>query len=156
MSMTIRIDGAKEVIARLSGLTVALQKRILNKVGRRVLKPVVASARKNVPEDTGNLKKSLGVKRVKRARKGEFVFLVGARPGFKWGDPVTQTEHDPMRYAVAVEYGHVLKVFGRPTGVFIAPAGFLRAAYLEHRVKVAEDFGKEVMAEIDAQLRRGA
>jgi len=156
MSLSITVTGASALIEKLKGLSRAVEKRIINRAAQAALKPVVATARGRVPSGTGNLRKSIGTKRVKRTPRGEFVFLVGARRGFKWGDAGTGTEHDPMRYAGPVEFGHVLKVYGKSTDVFIAPAAFLRNAYNQHRATVVTDFAREVGARIDAYLGRGA
>jgi HK97 gp10 family phage protein len=149
----IYVTGLKETVAKLESLKNTVQKRIMRASLRAALKPVVATARRGVPRGTGNLRKSLGVKQVKRTPRGEFVFLVGARKGFKWGDASTQMEHDPMRYAGPVEMGHVLKVFGRKTGTFIKPAGFLRNAYNQHRVSCVKMFERELKNRVEMFLR---
>lgn len=151
MSLSITFQGADALREKLKGLTRAVEKRIVARAAQAALKPIVATAREGVPVGTGNLKKSIGVKRVRKTRKGEHVLLVGARAGFKWAHPYTGVENDPVRYANPVEFGHVT-----PGGGFIAPAGFLRNAYNQHRVSVVDHFALELEQRIDAYLARGA
>lgn len=151
MSLSITFQGADALREKLKGLTRAVEKRLVGRAAQAALKPLVATARKGVPIGTGNLKKSIGVKRVRKTRKGEHVLLVGARAGFKWAYGGGSVENDPVRYANPVEFGHVT-----PGGGFVPPAGFLRNAYNQHRVTVVDHFALELEQRIEQYLRRGA
>lgn len=145
--MRITTSGFPETIAKLNELSSRVQKRLVERAGRAALKPIVNAARSRVPKDTGNLRKSIGVKKTKRVGRGEVILLVGPRDGFKWARSGRNIENDPVRYAVPVEYGHVL-----PGGKFVPPVSFLRSAYESGRVKVVADFAEELRKRVDAQV----
>ncbi len=147
--MRITTSGFPQTMAKLNELTSRVQKRLVERAARAALKPMVASAKKRVPKDTGNLRKSIGVKKAKRVGKGEVVLLVGARQGFKWARSGRNIENDPVRYANPVEFGHVL-----PGGKFIPPVAFLRGAYETGKVKCVADFAEELKKRVDAELAR--
>ena len=146
----IQMTGDHAVIAKLRDLTKQVQKRLIDRAGRAALKDAVKTARSGVPRDTGNLAKSIGVKKAKKF-KGGVLLMVGPRPGFKWARAYANGENDPMRYGIPVEFGHTL-----PNGTFVPPAGFLRNAYNLHRVQIVTDFGIELDKRITAYLARGA
>jgi len=144
MSMIITTQGEADVIRNLQSLSQSVQKRMVARSALAALKPVVKTARQGCPKGTGNLRKSIGVKKVKRQPKGQFSFLVGARPGYKWAYAYANNENDPVRYIVPVEYGHRTK-----GGGFVPPVGMLRAAYNQHRVTVIERFAIELKTRIE-------
>lgn len=147
--MRVNISGAVETVARLNALSKSVQKRLVERAGRAALKPLAAAARRNVPRDTGNLRKSIGIKKSKRVGKGEVVLLVGARAGFKWARAGRNIENDPMRYAIPVEYGHVTK-----EGGFIPPVAFLRRAYESHKESVVAKFMEELSDRIEKEMAK--
>lgn len=140
----ITVTGMADVIKTLGTLTLAVRNRLTEGAARKALKPLVATARAGVPINTGNLKKSIGVKKVRRTRdRKNMTLLVGARPGFKWAYAYSERENDPVLYAGPVEWGH-----RTPGGGFVPPAGFLRNAYNQHRATVVVEFGVELQTRI--------
>lgn len=148
MSLSITVQGEAETIAALQDLSRQVQRRMIDRAARAALKPVVATARAGVPRDTGNLRKSIGVKKSRRTRKGEIVLSVGPRPGFDWKDEKGKLQV-PWRYAIPVEYGHLTK----GGASYVAPVGFLRAAYHQHRLTIISDFAVELKARIERWKR---
>lgn len=147
--MRITTHGFAEAIAKLNELSSRVQKRLVERAGRAALKPIVASAKRRVPKDTGNLRKSIGVKKSRRVGKGEVVLLVGARRGFKWARSGRNIENDPVLYAIPVEFGHVT-----PDGGFVPPVAFLRGAYETGKVQCVTDFAEELKARVEAELAK--
>ncbi len=145
---TITVVGMDDVIKTLASMTLAVRNRLTEAAARKALKPLVATARAGVPVGTGNLKKSIGVKKVRRSRnRKNMTLLVGARPGYAWAYAYSNQQHEPMRYAGPVEYGHQTK-----GGGFVPPAGFLRNAYNQHRATVIVEFASELRERIAIYL----
>lgn len=169
MSNEITISGLDATVKRLDGLSSAVQNRLVDRAGRAALKPIVKMAKENLPaagdsshyinytvqENSGQGRESIGIKKSKRVPKGEVVLSVGPRKGFDWVD-ANGKKQDPFKYLVPYEYGHVLKFFGKPTGTFIPPAGFMRRAYESGKAKVVTDFAFELNKRIEEHLKRGA
>lgn len=143
-SMTYTIHGDKEVIKALDELSYAVEKRLVNAAGTAALKPVVADMRATCPANTGNLRKSLGVKKIKRTPRGRIVLSAGPRQGYDWIDEKTGETHKPFKYAVPLEYGHK----GAP------PAGFMRAAYNKHRESIVVHFAAELKERIEKEMNK--
>jgi hypothetical protein len=99
----MNVIGDKAVIRALRNLPDSVQRTVLAKVIRRVEKPMLQAARKNVRRRSGQLAKSLGV--VIRRYKGTSVWgVLGPRWGFaaEWkGQKI-----NPFYYAHLVEGGH--------------------------------------------------
>jgi hypothetical protein len=152
MSMDMTIQGDIDVIRALERLETRVQSRIVEAAGRAALKPVTATARARVPKDTGTLKQSIGVKKVKRLPRGLIVLSVGPRFGYAYQDAAGK-KHDPFYYGIPVEYGHVIKLKGVVVGQ-IAPAGFLRAAYEAHRLTIVDDFSREMRERIEVEMAK--
>jgi HK97 gp10 family phage protein len=70
---TFRIDirGDKEVMAKLNSLVPKMRKRALTRSIRAAMKPVLTNAKSNAPKgDTGQLRKSVKLRAMKRNRRG--------------------------------------------------------------------------------------
>lgn len=98
------VVGDVALLRKFEALPVKLQKKhgwnAMLKAGRRV----VRAAKKRVPKNTGQLKKSLGMKRKLYRRSGTIVAIVGPRTGFR--AVVNGKPHDPAKIAHLVELGH--------------------------------------------------
>lgn len=69
--VTLSIRGDKAVQRRLMALPRNLRKRALQQAARNAMKPVLAAARSNAPKgETGNLRKAVKSKVLRRNRKG--------------------------------------------------------------------------------------
>ena len=77
-SVSISFDNIPEVVAKLKKLQTTAQKtRVLKSIFRESSKPLVAAARANVPNKTGNLKKSIKF----FTTRSKTTFYVGPRAG---------------------------------------------------------------------------
>jgi len=100
----MQLMGDAELIRKFQKLPVKIQKKhgwnAMLKAGRRVAR----AAKKRVPKKTGQLKKSLGVKRKLYRKSGTIVAIVGPRTGHR--TTVNGKPHDPAKIAHLVEMGH--------------------------------------------------
>ena len=112
-SMYGRFDltGDVELIQKLNTLGDRVYKKVLSLASSRAVKPVIDTARRLAPKETGLLKKSIGTKQKKYPKNGVVVAIVGPRTGFAQ-DVVVDTPYgkmksrrDPAKYAHLVEYG---------------------------------------------------
>jgi len=96
ISVDVKLKGAAETAERLRQLPKKLQKKMLRRGLKNAAKPILKSARTNVPVKSGALKKAIKVRAGKRT-KGQLSVVIG--PSEKWfvGD---------YFYAGMVEFGH--------------------------------------------------
>lgn len=114
--------GDKELIRSIGNLPDKVFRKGLLKAGRFAVKPIIGTARANIPVDTGTLKKSIGLKVKVYKQSGVAAFVVGPRSGFATTDG--KRKLDPRYYAHLVERGHVI----RPPATFKSRFGTLKAA----------------------------
>ena len=143
MGFTIRgkVEGLAGVMATLDALDARLRGKTLRKAGRAAGQIIVKAAKANAraADETGQLRKSIGVKVRLYRTTGNLLVVVGPRTGFK-ADRVrernkwfrTTMKVNPVRYAHLVELG-TGRSRARP---FLAPALFETAAAV--RAAVAE------------------
>ncbi|MEM7806499.1 MAG: HK97-gp10 family putative phage morphogenesis protein [Planctomycetota bacterium] len=140
------IDGLVEQLAQFGSKTTA--KRILrgsmNKAGTQLAK----AARRNVPRDTGTLKKSI-TKSV-RTKGASMVAVIGPDPS-KSGTDEHGNRRLPNSYAHLVEYGHR----DADTGRDIPGARFIGKARDQEGPKVSGTFQSEVGQRISKELAKG-
>src|SRR6185436_6859462 len=154
----------KEVLHNLNALPTGVAKKVLAKVIRKVQKPMVASARRNVRRNkrSGQLEKSLGIV-IRRYRNKLSVWgVLGSRGGFRaeWnGKPV-----DPMYYAHLVEKSHKLVTLGFIEGtksvLFVTRLKvpgqtraypFLEPAFKQHEARAKAEAIKEIAYEVERE-----
>jgi len=105
------VVGDKELIKKLGELGGRVYKRVVSQASRKAFTPVVKTAKQLAPTDTGQLRKSIGVKQKKYPRAGRIVTLVGPRTGFAISiereTPLgkRKTKRDPVKYGHLVEFG---------------------------------------------------
>lgn len=110
-NISISLVGDKELIAKLMALGPKVYKNVVSKAARRAMAPVIKTARQLAPKETGQLRKSIGVKQKKYPRNGRIVTIVGPRTGFEITTTVDtifgklKTTRNPVKYAHLVEYG---------------------------------------------------
>lgn len=139
---SITIQGDRELKALLEQIPGTLFKECEQGI-KAVAKPVIASARRRLKKGhgylTGQLKKSLGVRKIlKYPSEGKIVMYIGAREGFA---TVSENgkKHDPARIAHLVEFGHKLA-----TGGQVEEKPFLRPAIDEHRGTFSSVFADKI------------
>lgn len=149
MNGDISVRGLDDAIRNLDRLGDAMERRVAKKAARKAMAPVVPDARKGVPVQYGELRRSIGVKSPRRKRKGEVVISVGPRPGR--AVERDGKKHDPFLYGIPVEYGHVTR-----GGGFVPPAGFMRAAFHRHRDGIVDRFSGELGRLVELELAKVA
>lgn len=126
---SITIEGGKELTDLLTGFTdkeliPAVQKGMRN-VGSKTMRDARTHLTKNRGVDTGQLRKSLGVRKIiAYRREGRVVMYLGPRRGFSIQHPRTKKNHDPFYIAHLIEFGHRIAVrqsTGRPELDYVLP-----------------------------------
>ncbi len=109
---SVSLTGDVELMRLLENLPDKVFKKVIGKASRKAMAPVVKSARRKAPAETGLLRKSLGTKQKAYKKNGVTVTIVGPRKGFKSkvkvddGRGGTRTEsRNPANYAHLVEFG---------------------------------------------------
>ena len=77
------IKGMDQLLKSLKVLPDRIQKNVLVGAIRAGTKPMLTEAKNKVPQNTGNLKKSLGVIRAKTRDKTKVIFTISPRKGGK-------------------------------------------------------------------------
>jgi hypothetical protein len=148
---SVTISGADGLIELLRLLP---EKEILpaiNKGMREVGSKTIRDARKHLRKghglDTGQLKKSLGVRKIKTyKRQGRVVMYLGPRRGFQIGAALRskvggRKGHDPFSIAHLVEFGH--KIAGSGRSVMSKP--FLRPAVDKNKGEFTRQMSEKVL-----------
>lgn len=103
------LQGDKELIAAMNALTPALEKKVLRTALRAGGKPILAQAKSNAPFKTGQTRRALKLRAMKRSRKNRVGVIVQTKDGDYKGDQF---------YASFIEYG-TSKMAAKP---FMRPA----------------------------------
>lgn len=101
------VQGAKEIERKLKSLEPKLARKIVRQSLRKAAKPILKKAKENCPVATGELKKNLKVRALKK-RKHSYAVQAGTSKGWYKGDQF---------YAGFIEFGTVNmepKPFMRP------------------------------------------
>jgi HK97 gp10 family phage protein len=165
---SITITGADGLIDLLRTLP---EKQILpavNKgmraVGSKTIRDAKKYLKRNHGLDTGQMKKSLGVRKIKTyKREGRVVMYIGPRRGFgivkKNGK-----KHDPFYIAHLVEFGHRIAVgaSGRPengpvatVGGIVRPRPFLRPAVDANKGEFNKQMAEKIRSVLAKAKARG-
>lgn len=145
--MEFRIDGVEKVADMLESLSDSVQKTLVWDSATKAMEPVVEEARSKCPVDSGNLKESIGLKRIKmkgRFKKGLIVVSVGPRHGFDWAYSGANRNHKPFKYGIPVEYGHVNK-----KGGYVPGKNFMRESYFNQRESIVMRFNNELRKNVE-------
>ena len=173
----LQMTGLDELLRNLATLGHAIQGRVLRRAVRAAAKPVIQAARARIPSDTGNLKKSIGVRiwtpaskvdrggALRNVSSGVTMAIIGPRAGF-----VVTTKDGQKR--VATRYAHIIEG-GRKTrgpsgsakksvrhvskkglGVGIHALRFLRTAYSSTRGAVTSILKTEIVNGIIEEARK--
>lgn len=110
---------------------------------RKALRPMLKQAKATAPVDSGDLKKSLTVKRSRRVPKGVVEHQVGPSKDYVGADG-----SKPIRYAHLTEFG---KADGSQKGT-----RWMSRAFEETKAETIEEFGKAMGPEIEKAAARRA
>lgn len=127
------VSGHKHVQRSLRRLPSAILTPV-NEASRFALRPIVSAAKRNLTAkgavESGELRKSLTVKKDSRSPKSKPVHLAGPR-----------ADSPAVRYAHLVEFGTAPRADGHP-GTKARP--FLEPAYHQHGREAVERFGQKI------------
>ena len=83
VSMNIKIEGAKELENKLKGFEPKIGRKVIRQALRKAAKVILIAAKANVPVVTGDLKKSLKVRALKKKRHRYGVMVAISAGWFK-------------------------------------------------------------------------
>ena len=118
----------------------ALVARPANGALRASLAPTLAAAQRGAPVDTGTLRRSLVIRRVRRSPKTKPSYVVGPDPKVRGPNG-----RRPVRYAHLVEFG---------LGPVKRARRFLTSAYEMTKEEVVKIFGAEFGPRLEENARR--
>lgn len=140
--MSARLIGGDDLRRKLETLQPKVFKRVLSGAGRKATKPVILQSRQDVPVESGQLRKSLGLKVRTYKATGVMAFIVGARSGHRiiWkGRP-----RDPVYYSHLVELGHGT----------VPPVPFLEPSLTQNESLIIDTLGRALGAGIEKEAKR--
>jgi len=136
MRITLNIEGAKELERKLLSFEPKLGRKIIRQALRNAAKPILNAAKANVPVDTGDLKKSLKVKAM-RKRRHSYGVMIATSVGWFAGNEF---------YGAFLEFG-TSKMAARP---FVRPAFDTEKENAEKIIKNDLQHGIEVVGASNA------
>jgi HK97 gp10 family phage protein len=125
--MASSVTGVQETIRAFKALA-ALMAPALNSASKHSLEPMLEDAKSLAPIDTGTLRRSLVIRRVRASPKNNPQYRVGPNPATKGKDG-----RRPVKYAHLVEFG---------LGPVKRAQPFLTAAFETNKAEAIERFGK--------------
>lgn len=132
MANNMRFDlrGDKALIRALDALEDKVERRVLTSAVGKAARPILQSAKSKVPQRTGALRNSLGIKRYRSKRLPMAVAIIGPRVNFKATKKVAANIGDqnikPHKYAHLVEFGTAPHVI---PGAFVGGKGPLTVSH---------------------------
>jgi len=91
---TIQIRGGEKLAAALEALGPAMEKKILRSAMREAAKPILDDAKRRAPVLTGQLRKSLKIRSIKRNRQGQVGVVISTEKGFFKGETFYGAFHE--------------------------------------------------------------
>lgn len=133
-------EGFKELRAALAALPKASNKRVLQRIARARLQPIIKSAKAKVRRKSGKLRRSLKLTtKLSRRQASQFTWPNNA-------DVITHAG------AGALPHAHLLEFGTKHSRAF----PFLRPAWDEHKGALLENIGEDLWKEIVAEATRVA
>jgi HK97 gp10 family phage protein len=147
---SISIEGGKELKDLLYGLSnkeiFSAAQKGLRAVGTKTARAARTHLRKNHGLDTGQMKKSLGIRALKTYKMdGRIVMFLGPRRGFSIPKRGGKKNHDPFYIAHLVEFGHAI---AGTSGGRVKPYPFLRPAVDQNK----SEFKNQMIAKVRESL----
>jgi len=132
MSINVSIDGLNEVKKSLSVLPLKIQKNILTSGIRAVASTFQKEAKRNVPVDSGDLRRSIKVAK-RRTKDGSTKFSVG----------ISSKKYN-------VYYGHMIE-FGTKKA---KAEPFMRPAYEQNKTKAVQSIVTKMRSRLDKEIEK--
>lgn len=132
----IVLKGGRAMIRRLEQLPNRIQRKVARQAVSAALTPLNKEIKRQTPQETGQLKRSIG-KKIKTYRNNGVIWgAVGVRSGFR--KVIDGKPRDPRRYAHVVE----------------ARTGFMRRSFDTTRTKVISILGQKLGSGIEREARK--
>lgn len=132
--ITSNVQGVDELLESLKQFPQNIQKNVITGAIRAGCKPILQAAKANVPTDSGNLKKSLGIVKRRSKDKTKVRFSVTPRRGGKFNG----------FYAHMIEFG-TSKMSAQP---------FMRPAFDNQDNQSIEEAKKYLAKRIDKEIEK--
>lgn len=140
---TMALKGHKKLQREFRRLSGATQRRIVRRPLAAALTPILKAAKREVPKQTGSLKKSIG--KVVRMFKGAVWGGVGPRTGGEFAYVDDQgNRHVPANYAHLIEFG-TMNTPAKP---------FLRSAYDKTRTIAFRILASGIMSNLRKEIAK--
>lgn len=147
MGKRIKVEGDKKLIKKLLRLA---DRKTIKKINRKATNvaatPLVKAVKRNVPVDTGLLKKAIAKKLTAYVRSFSYNAIVGADVGVRATDE-DGNEYIPANIDHLVEYG-----FAHPGGTHVPARSFLRKGWEEG----IGDAQKRLNAKLKEEIEKAA
>lgn len=130
------ISGGEALAAALAEIPKAMEKKILARAMRDAAKPMLDDAKRLAPVLTGQLRKSIKIRSIKRNRKGRVGVVISTEKGFFKGETF---------YGAFLEFG-TKKLPARP---------FIRPAFEANKARSAKIAGEAIKLGLE-DVARGA
>ncbi len=140
--MASRVTGHRSTATAFRRIVPGL-KAPIGYASRKALQPMLKAARANAPVDSGDLKKSLAIKRDSRARKNVVRNVIGPR-----ADYVGKNGDKPVKYSHVIE-------FGSADGT-VKGSRWLTRAFEESKDETIRIFREEIGPAIEKQAAKVA
>lgn len=112
---------------------------------RQALRPTLAEAKRNVPKDTGTLRRALVIRAGSKRSKTRTTTLVGPNKSVRGPDG----KRSPVRYAHLVELGHLNRDGSKTPG-----ARYLTRAFESTKDAVIDNFNRLFGVEVEKRAAR--
>lgn len=141
--MEFKVTGVEDIDRKLADLEGAIAKKIFRKAIREAARPMLQQVKANAPVGSGELKKSIKLRAIKRSRVS-----FGMRIGTDAGDYQGKQYYAPM-----VELGHKHGKRGLPNRKQIPGRHFIRKAFKDTAQSVKDDALKLILEGIEQHLK---
>lgn len=166
VTLRFQLQGVDDLLRRLAALPRGLRNRVLRRALRRGSQPVVQAARRLVPADTRELRRSIGTRSRTYRRGGVIVFVIGPRWGARTKAPRGRRAraYNPGRYGHLVELGtgpHLIPITRGPFAGRVArhpgsrPRPFMRRGFGASRRRAEAIIVADIRLGIDNIARTG-
>ena len=143
MSMRIKIEGIEEAMKALDNISKDIKRKpILDRAMKKAMKPILAQAKEDAPENDGELVKSIKAKsaRIRNKRTTSGAIQVGVYAPHAW---LVQNGSGPRTKTSTGQY------------VGIMPPNFFFAIAMEqHKEAAVKSIGNSILAEVDKAVKK--
>lgn len=147
-------DGFREVQKALEELPAVMKEKVVVGATRAATKVIADEAKRNVPVDTGLLKKSIGVSKAKKSdtEQNHVKFYVVPKSKILFSKKVTLADGSigKLKSKIYAYYAHMVE-FGTKN---MAPRPYLRPAYQNSAKKAVQAFQDYALKRVEREVRK--